>query len=1015
MKLTQFAIRNHQFTIILVLLVSVFGLISFFTMPRSEDPMIAPPGTSITVVYPGATPLDMERLVVNPIEEAVNELENIKQIKSTAEEGLAVIHVEFYTGSDPDEKYRQVTEKVNALKGDLPQGLSKILLTKWTITNVCILQLALVSPTMPYNQLVDWAEDLKDRLKRIQQIKSVDILAYPKEEIKVELDLAKLAQHHISVGQVLRALQTANMNIPAGALQAGTFTFPVKGNGYFQSLQDVRQTIVHSANGKILYLKDLARITSGYENVEYLARFDGQRAIFLTVTQKKGTNLYQLRQKVETELQQFTQQLPPDVHLGLAFDQSQSVKKRLNNFWLNLLQGLVLVGLVIFWALNYRAAIIVMTVIPISLLAATGFIDLSGFGLQQMTISGFVIALGMLVDNAIVVTENITRYLRKNNNAKQAVLNATQEISWAIVSSTLTTVLAFFPMLMIGGMTGDFIRSLPLSVIYVLLFSLLVSLTFTPYFCLRYLRVTPQSSAQGRRVSELLNRWANRYYRPFLSKVLARSRSTLLVAFLVFLVSLALFPLVGVSFFPKAEKPIIIINIDTPEGTRLQETDRIARQVEQILRSYNQVLHFATNVGHGNPRIYYNLIPKGQKKNHAQILVRLKAYHPREFSRLIAQMREDFARLPGAKIMVKELEQGPPVEAPIAIRLFHDRLDSLRQLAARAEQVMRSVSGTVNVENPLELQKLNVKLTINKAKAAMLGVPLVEINRTLRMAISGLEVTSFRDEQGEEQDVYLYLPLEDEFRFSDFNRIYVASLTGNLVPLTQLVSIGFETSPLVISHFNLKRNVTVTADVIGDLSVERLTRRIMKRLEETFAGRTVYFEPGGELEKRQESFGSMYQAIGVAVLAILGVLVLQFKSFLQPLIVFAAIPLTIVGSLLALLITGYSFSFSAFIGLTSLVGIVVNNSIILVDYTNQLRARSLSVEQAILEAATTRLIPIVLTVSTTIGGLLPLTLRGGTLWAPLGWTIIGGLLTSTLLTLIVVPVLYKTLSQQIQT
>ncbi|RMG90458.1 MAG: efflux RND transporter permease subunit, partial [Chloroflexi bacterium] len=333
--------------------------------------------------------------------------------------------------------------------------------------------------------------------------------------------------------------------------------------------------------------------------------------------------------------------------------------------------------------------------------------------------------------------------------------------------------------------------------------------------------------------------------------------------------------------------------------------------------------------------------------------------------------------------------------------------DSLRKLAALAEQIIKNTEGTVNVENPLALNKINLQLTINKEKAAALGVPLVEINRTIRACVAGLPVTSFRDETGDQRDVVLYLPLNDDFSFSDFNRIYVQSLTGHSIPLTQLVTIGLEASPLLISHFNLKRNVTVTADVAGGVSVDRLTKEIVRKLQKAFEGRKVYFEAGGELETRQESFGSMYQAVAMAILAILAVLVLQFRSFLQPLIIFVAIPLSIVGSLLGLLITGYSFSFTAFVGLTSLVGIVVNNSIILVDYTNQLRSRQLALKQAIVQAAKTRLVPIVLTVSTTIGGLLPLTLRGGTLWAPLGWTIIGGLLTSTLLTLIVVPALYK--------
>jgi len=388
-------------------------------------------------------------------------------------------------------------------------------------------------------------------------------------------------------------------------------------------------------------------------------------------------------------------------------------------------------------------------------------------------------------------------------------------------------------------------------------------------------------------------------------------------------------------------------------------------------------------------------------------LVQTKEYVPDDFSQKINELRSKFDNIPGVRIEVKEFEQGPPIEAPIAIRLFGENLDKLRDISKEIEELMIETEGTVNVFNPLSTSKTDLWVKINREKAGMLGVPLVYIDQSVRLAINGLAVTNFRDTEGKDYDVVLRLPVNEKPQIEDFNRIYVSSMTGAQIPLKQLATIEFKKTPMVIDHYNLERLVTLTADVTGGKTVNQVTNDIITQLDKLEWQKGYSYSIGGEQESRQESFGGMMKAVLVAVLGIFAVLVLQFRSYVQPLIVFSAIPLAIIGSVLALLITGYSFSFSAFIGLTSLVGIVVNNSIILVDYINQLRAKGKSVLEAVKEATEVRFIPIVLTTTTTIGGLLPLTLGGGSLWAPMGWTIIGGLIASTFLTLMVVPVLYK--------
>ena len=1005
MKIPKLAIENHQFTIIMTILLVIFGISSFLTMPRSEDPQVTPSGSSVIVIYPGANPTDLEQLIVDPIEEVVNELDDIKKIDSFMEDGLATIHIEFLIGTDPDEKYSDVVQKVNSIRSQLPADMLSLDMIKWGITDVNILQVALVSDSADYRTMEKEAERLKKKLDKVSGIKKVATWAFPQQQVRVALDLEKLAQMRIHLKQIFGSIQSTNMNIPGGYIDIGTKRFNIQTSGNYQSIEDIRNTIIHSSGTKIVYLKDVADVHLNYEDNTYYARFKGQRAVFVTVNQKEGTNIFNIMDNLKLKVTEFEQQLPESMSLHYVVDQSQSVATRMDGFFSNLLQGIILVGLVIFMALSVRASIIVMLAIPTSILIGIGFIDLSGYGLQQMTIAGLVIALGILVDNAIVVTENVTRFLKMGYNHKDAAVEGTNQIGWAIISATATTVLAFVPIMMMGDMTGDFIRSMPVTVVYTLTASLLIALTLTPYLSGKFLKI--EKVTKESKIQKFLNYVIQSPYRRTLDYALSHRKFVIIIALIVFVGSLALFPLVGVSFFPKAEKPQLIINIDTPKGTSLDKTNDIAKFVESVLSTRDEIEHYAANIGRSNPRIYYNIIEKRERSTHAQFYVQLKKYDSEMMTTLVTELREKFAAYPNARIEVKELEQGPPVEAPIAIKVLGENLDVLKDISRDIEKMIASELGTINIDNPLSTSKTDLQVYINRAKAGMMGVPLVDIDRTVRTCIAGMTISQYRDEEGEDYNIVVRLPIDKKSSISNFDRIYVTSIMGAQIPLKQLASIEFKSSPMQISHHNLERNVTITADVVGKYSVDKVTKEIIVKLEKYDWPKGYRYHIGGELETREESFGGMQKAIIIAMIGIFGVLVLQFRSFSQPLIVFSAIPFAIIGSILALLITGYNFSFTAFIGITSLVGIVVNNSIILVDYTNRLRQDGKDLITALKEAGETRFRPIVLTTGTTIGGLLPLTLRGGTLWAPMGWTIIGGLLASTFLTLIIVPVLYK--------
>lgn len=1005
MKLPKFAIDNHQFTMVLIGLLVLNGIVSVMRMPKSEDPPVEPAGSSVIAVYPGGTPADMEELVVRPIEEALNELEDVREMESYAEDGLADVSIEFEPGSDPDDKYADVLQKVNSIRNDLPENLLMLETVKWSISDVHILQMALVSDSASYARLEEEADELKKRIEKTPGVKCSDTWAVPEQEVRVSVHLDRLAQMGIPLSHVMGAVADANINIPGGHVNAGTKRLNIKTSGSYESVEGIRRTVIHAQGGMPVFLKDVADVDIRPEDVEYRARFDGRRCVYVTANQKRDTNIFQIFGLLHPVIEEFRETLPPEIRLETVFDQSQSVSRRVRVFFSNLFQGILLVGVIIFAAVSSRASLIVMTAIPTSILIGIGVVALSGYGLQQMTIAGLVIALGLLVDNAIVVTENTARFMRMGHSRIEAAVKGTSQVGWAVVSATATTLLAFIPLILMRDHTGDFIRSMPVTVVTTLAASLLISLTLTPYLSTKFLKVDPLS--RPRPVRRLMGGFIEGKYRRWLGFALDHPVRILSMAFLILIISLALFPLVGVSFFPKAEKPFFFVKVHTPAGTNLDRTDEAVRHVESALARYPEIRHVTVNVGHGNPRIYYNQWMRRQMSTHADILVEMKQYDRTEMARILKELRDVFGGYPGARIEVKELEQGPPVEAPVAIRIQGNNLDVLDRLASDVEALIRSQPGAINVDNPLASTKSDLQVRVNRDKAAMLGVPLSEIDRTVRIALTGMPVGAYRDAEGEAHDIVFRLPQNGAPSIADFDRIYVSSRTGRLVPLKQVAAIELTESPLIITHYDMDRNVTVTSDVESGYSVAKVTRNIVRKLESYPWPKGYRYNLGGEEESREESFGGMGQAVVIALIAIFGVLVLQFRSYSQPFIVFSAIPLAFIGSVLGLLLTGNSFSFTAFIGMTSLVGIVVNNSIILVDYTNQLRAEGRQIVPALKEAGETRFIPIVLTTMTTIGGLLPLTLGGGSLWGPMGWTIIGGLLTSTFLTLMIVPVLYK--------
>ena len=1007
MKITDFSVKNYQFTLIVFVMLAAIGVNSLLTMPRGEDPDIQAPQFSAIVIYPGTSPKDMEELVVDPIEKRFNEMDDVKRIRSTIDDGLAVIQIEFKYETDPDKKYQDVVREVDAIRGELPGDLSSIEIQKFTPSDVNILQVALLSETMPYKDLEEWSKKLKERLEKIKTLKNVDNWAFPQQQVRVSVNLEKLAQNRIPLNTVLRAIQSENVNIPGGSIEMGAKKFNVKTSGDYKNVDEIKNTIVSSTGGKIVYVKDIAEVAFDYEEQTYIGRLNGKRGVFVTASRKTGTNIFAVEKEMDPVLEKFQKDLPPAITYVKSFNNAESVRTRLGHFARDFAIAIFLVLLTLL-PLGPRAAIVVMVSIPLSLAIGLSLLNLFHITINQLSIVGMVVALGLLVDDSIVVVENIERYLRMGYGRKEAAMAATRQIGLAVLGCTATLIFAFLPLMFLPEGAGDFIRSLPAAVVTTVLASLFVSLTIVPFLSSRIL--SSHEHPEGNFFLRGLRRFINGSYRRLLHAAIGRPILTLLIALGIFASCLALIPVVGFSVFPASEKPMFLVNIETPLGTSLSATDTVARYVEREIGHLPGLKNYATNVGRGNPRIYYNVIPRNEASNYAQLFIQLNDTPPLKKRQLIDSLRQKFKYYPGAKIEVKDFEQGPPIEAPIAIRLFSDDLDTLRSLAFRVEDLLKRTEGTIYVNNELTTLKTDIKVAVNKEKAGILGVPVNEVDRAVRMAVAGLDIGKFRKDNGDDYNINVCLPREQHQTLDALNKVFVSSYAGTSVPLSQLADIQFQSSPTGIRHYDKDRYTTVTAFLRSGYNTTRVTDGLLKELDKMDFPKGASYMAAGEVESKQQSFGGLGTIILVTIFGILGVLILEFRTFRGVLIVLSVVPLGIIGAVLMLLATGNTLSFVAVIGIIALIGIEVKNSILLVDYTDQLRKGGMGLDEAIQEAGETRFVPIILTTLTAIGGLIPLVAENNPLYSPLALVIIGGLLSSTILTRIVTPVLYKLLA-----
>jgi multidrug efflux pump subunit AcrB len=1012
MKISEFAVKNYQFTLVILVMAIVVGLTTLINMPRSEDPELIIPYFPVVVIYPGTSPNDMEELVVDPIEKKISELKDIRRIRTTIKDGIAIIEVEYKYGGNVNEQYQEVVREVNNMRGTLPEDILSIDITRPSPTDVNILQMALVSENAPREQLKKQAESLQDELEKINTLQKVEISGLPKQILRVDLQLDKLAQMHIPLNAIIAGIQSEIANIPGGTVYAGSKTFNIKTSGNYKSIAEIENTIVYSIERKNVRLKDVANVHFDYEEAKHITRLNGHRCVLVNAGQKPGSNISQTQKLYLPVIEKFKKTLPPNIELVDYFDQATNVNKRLGGLGRDFMIAIFIIAITLL-PLGLRAGSIVMISIPLSVSIGLVILNLLGFSLTQVSIVGLVVALGLLVDDGIVVVENIERWLRDGYSRVEATLKATRQIGLAVIGCTATLIIAFLPLIFLPGGTGDFIRSLPMAVVSCVFASMILSLTIVPFLASRILK-EHKGQNKGNLFLKTLQTGIHKIYGPILHKALKHPTITITIAALIFIGSLQLIPVIGLSLFPASEKPQFIININTPLQTNIYKTDSVTRYVESELARFQEIKYFTSNVGKGNPWIYYSEMPENERSDYAQIFVQLAPHTTSaEKLELIEKIRLIFVGYPAARIEVKNLEQGAHIIAPVEVKLEGDNLDTLRQIAQRVENLLIKTQGTMYVKNPVVNLKSDIKLDIDKEKANSLGIPTVNIDRLVHLAVAGFKLGNFSDNNSNNYDILLTSPKYESATLDIFDNLFVNNNQGFAIPLTQLATLKLESSPLTINHSNKTRTVSVSAFVMSGYLADKVIKDVITQMDNFKFPQGYSYKMGGEFESRQETFEGFGTILIITLFLFIAILVLEFKTFKSTLIVLSVIPVGMIGALAALWITRNSLSFVAFIGLIALAGIEVKNSILLVDFTNQLRKEGKPLEEAISEAGEIRFLPIILTSLTAIGGLMPIALSINPMLSPLAIVIIGGLISSTLLSRIITPVIYKLLPPEI--
>ncbi len=1014
MGLTRLAINRPVLTLMAFAALAVLGLQSLGFMPVELFPRIDIPFVTVITVYPGAGPREIETLISKPLEEAVSSINGVKTVQSSSQEGVSVVALEFVVGTDLDVASNEIRSRLDAARAGLPREIEAPVLYKASVSAIPVLILG-VSGSRPADEVRQLAEDtIKERMGKVTGVASVSIVGGQRREVEVEVDKARLQAYGMSITQVAQALVLENLNLPSGGIREGRQEYAVRTVGEFERLEDLLDVRLPSANGAPVLLRDIARISSGFADRSEMSRLNGRESIGVVVQKQADANTVQVVSGIKRELERLRPDLPADLIVKVAYDQSVFLEDSLADVRTSLILGAVLAVLIVYLFLHdLRSTFIVSLAIPTSMLAAFTPMYFAGFSLNMMTMLGLALSTGILVDDSIVVLENIHRHLHQGELPKDAAINGRSEIGLAAIAITLTDVVVFVPIAFMGGIVGQFFREFGLTVATVTLFSLLVSFTLTPMLASRWFaRESKEHTAEAGRLSRVFRAFDALYarldtrYRSVLAWALDHRWRVVGLGLAALLVVVPLSGVLGFEFMPSIDQGQFTIRIETPAGTNLETTNRVVAQVEDLLAKQSEAEAIFATVGSTAGAVNFGSTSQGP--NVANIAVSLvdKNRRSRTDRQIIAALRPEVSKIAGAKIRFETASFGPS-GAPVQVELLGDDFEVLNRAAAEVGARVRQVPGIIDLDTSWRVGRPELQVRVDRLKAASYGLSTGVVAASLRTAIQGSTDTKLRS-GGQEYDIRVRLPESERESPEDVGSILIAAPGGRPIYVKDVADVTLATGPTQIDRKNRQRMVVVSASLAPGYFFGNVQRDINRRLADLRL-RGVTLRWGGEAEQLAESGSQLGGALLLSVLLVYMLMAALFEGFFSPFVIMFSLPMALVGAILGLMVAGKTLSIVAMIGIIMLMGLVTKNAILLVDYTNTLRARGESRREAILQAGPTRLRPILMTTGAMIAGMLPVALgigRGAEFRAPMAVAVIGGLVWSTLLTLVVIPVVY---------
>jgi HAE1 family hydrophobic/amphiphilic exporter-1 len=1010
MNLPDFSIRRPVTTLMACLIAVLLGAIAFVQIPVDLMPEVVFPTLSVSTTYEGVAPEEMENLVTRPLEEAFSAVPGVEEITSRSQEGQSFIRVHFSYGTNLDEAANELRSRLDRRRATLPEDMEPPVIYKFDVSQFPIMFLMVAASDMGPKELRHFVEkSIQYRLERVPGVAQFTIRGGLRREIHVDLDLKKLRALDLSVARVVEIIRQENLNRPVGPVREGRFEVLLRTQGEFDSLEEIRNVVATTRNGVPIYLRDVATVEDSHEEIRYLTTVDGEPAIRLYVYKQSGANTVKVAEQVWKEVERIHRDYP-NIRIRATSDTAEFIKASIRNVQNAAGIGAILaVFVLLFFLRSFASTLIIGIAIPIAVISTFALMYFNGFTLNTVSFGGLALGVGMLVDNSIVVLENIFRHRERGKEPKEAAVHGSKEVATAITASTLTTVAVFLPVLFLTGISAQAFKQLAYVVSFALLCSLVVALTVVPALCSRYLRTADSvekrhgpSGILQRYSAGALDRLTDRYSQ-LLSWALDHRKTVVLFGLLVFAATAYLWPKVGVELQPEVDEGEVRVSVELEPGTRVEVTNEIMHRLAQIAREHvPEARHIMVESGSYSPW-------RGGGQHTGGLRINLVEQAERDRSALeVANSLQPLLQIgPGMAVrtrvstgMFGRLSRtGFGEEDRLAVEIRGYDLTVVDQLADRVQEAMAAVPGVVYTELSRQPGLPEMLITVDRPKAASMGLNVSDVADTMETAVGGRRASMFRQE-GDEFDILVRLREQDRLDLAQVGQIPLSTPAGRTISITRADQQRIATVSGAIANRDL-------GSVVGDLE---------ESLQQIPRPEGYEFSFGGEYEEQQKAFRELTFAAILALILVYMVMASQFESLRDPFIILFSIPLAGIGVSAFLLITGTTFNVQGFLGLIVLVGIVVNNAIVLIDYTNRLRREQhLPLREAVLTSGKRRLRPILMTTTTTVLALVPMALgvgEGSEIQAPLARVVIGGLTTSTLITLVFIPVIYMILESR---